>query len=187
MLILFSIGYYYTIIRSRYIPQPTSSGYLNYSCASDSDCNYGSCDNLLKVCKISDGNGCSSNYDCLNDSYCSGVCIPRTNPPTTITGIVGGYCPCFYNNQSCVDGVCKSTTVCNYNSDCVTGVCNFGTCSTLLSNGQYCSIDNECYSGNCSMGTCQQVNVTTGRIGSACNNETQCNDLLLCNNGFCTI
>lgn len=178
---------YYIIRRSNYIPPAYSAGYLNYRCSTDDECESLSCDDVLKVCKVAVGSECSTKYDCNSESYCSGICVPYTTQPTAESGILNGYCPCFFDNQSCVNGICKSTTVCQFNSDCVTGLCNSGVCSPLFENGNYCQNNQQCYSGNCSNGICQQINVRSGTLGSACVEQSQCNNELTCTNGFCVV
>lgn len=165
-----------------------SGGSFGYRCQTDGDCNSNMiCDPQFNVCKMNAGSACESYYDCATGFYCSGVCLSEDTPNTVDTGIIGYPCPCFYDNQECVDGKCLSISSCSENSDCVSGLCQNGLCFRLSPNGGYCDNDNQCESGNCSNNICQVVNITSGGLGASCIDNSQCNSGLSCRNGRCQI
>lgn len=165
----------------------TSPGQLNYNCGSN-ECDVGLvCDPELRVCKLADGEACNNAYECLTTSYCNLTCTSRDGTMQAVTGVTGDPCPCDYRTHACIDGRCLSLTSCSVDSDCVSGLCNSGTCSLLLENGDNCNDDLDCRSTNCSAGICQIRGIETGQIGSICTNDSMCNNPLICNNGACRI
>lgn len=114
----------YNYINSPYI------GYIGYNCEVDSDCsNNLVCDPSRKTCVNKNYEKCQNKYECLSNSYCSGLCIPNTIMPSALTGNIRDPCPCNYDSQSCVNGICLSLTSCINNYDCVSGKCVNSYCS----------------------------------------------------------
>ena len=154
---------------------------FNYTCSDSTPCEEGLvCDSVYGLCKYPDGHTCNNSYSCSSDSYCNEVCTPIADMSAN------GTCPCDYNTQGCLDGLCKSTTTCTIGSDCLTGMCYSGVCSNFLANGSRCGGDTSCISGNCSDGICQPFNVNTGDLGSYCNNAS-CIEPLRCISGTCQL
>lgn len=131
------------------------------------------CDSLTMTCKKPDGNKCSSGWECLGTSYCSGVCTSRTN------GGLFQPCPCN-EGLVCTKFQCKKDVgvACSGDDECSTGQCD--TVCVLRSNGQSCVSNVDCSSGHCSRRVCQPPGVTTGDIGSSCSNNS------VCTGGNCT-
>lgn len=176
---------------------------LTYRCEINSDCSSGECDQYLGVCVLPDNSQCKSSSECLSTSYCSGVCIPRTNPPNYLADLKkpGQYCPCS-EGYECVNFQCyKSAGVrCDSNEECVSDLClatgtsSVKTCSDTKSNGYTCTSNDQCSSKNCIGETsdtkvCQPAGLNTGSNGSYCGTPKDDNDFVItCNSGLsCTI
>ena len=158
---------------------PRTTGYLNYLCREDSECTDGLvCDGNLNLCKLPEGSECGNASYCTRGLYCNVVCINPSTAPDFV-------CPCDFDAQSCVNGVCKSLTTCSVDRDCATGQCSNGMCANTLANGTACSDNVQCTSGNCSEGLCQGVGVVTGQLGSSCDSDRQCGNGLVCVTGSC--
>lgn len=165
----------YNITPSRVTVTPI--GYVNYRCTEDSQCANGlSCDSNLKLCKGNVGYKCTNAYSCVTGLYCLNTCKDPSVTP---------YCPCDYNSQVCVNGVCKSFAGCSQDSDCVSGVCNNGQCANRTYNGGSCTQNTDCISNNCSKGICQLPDQVTGNLTTYCNGNSDCNEGLSCINGTC--
>lgn len=157
------------------------------------------CDSRYAVCKYREGSTCKFNDDCVNDSYCSGICV--TQDPQLITNRAQDPCPCNANAR-CVTvvnttkKVCKLITGrdCTVNSDCISGTCSNGTCSPLGGPGSVCSTTSQCATNlQCSFfqgtGYCQQNGVESGENGAFCTTDNMpgCDAGLSCKNSICVV
>lgn len=174
-----------------------------YRCLANSDCKTGVCDQNLGVCVKPNGSECNSSTECLSSSYCSGVCVSRSDPPNYLADIklAGQYCPCSAGFE-CVNYRCYKTagSRCNDNNECVSGLCsqsdtfNYKVCSNTKDIGYTCSDNNQCSSKNCVGYTadtkvCQPPGYVPGENGSYCGIPKDDDSFVItCNDGLsCTL
>lgn len=171
------------------VPLSSPVGLL-YQCR-DYTCQTGSsCDAQAGVCKLNLGQACTKASDCLVGAYCSGVCV--NTEPGANGGGPNSPCPCGPTMQ-CVVGtgsatICKliQGQTCQNGTDCLSGKCSGGKCTSGLSNGSSCSQSYECVSDNCSLGYCQASGTTTGHAGAVCaSGGAPCNAGFSCVDGVC--
>lgn len=156
-------------------------------CDSNNICdNTLTCDTLTFTCKNIAGNNCTNNNDCLNDLFCSGLCVSGD------TGNLNDYCPCndglLCTTQISGVTLCKRAPnqPCNNDSECASLYCLDNICSDKSPNAAPCTINSDCGSNNCSNGFCQPNGLITGTLNSACASScvtytgSNCNSGLTC-------
>ncbi len=170
---------------------PVGAGYRckTYLCSEGT-----ACDSVSQTCKYILGQPCTMAADCLNGSYCSGVCV--IDPPGITTLTADSPCPCGPTMQ-CVDlqdgshrSVCKLLTgaPCVTGDECLSSLCDLGKCTAGRAAGQPCKQTSECVTGTyCSVGYCQPIGIATGQSGSSCASGSSpgCDTGLSCVNGMC--
>lgn len=191
----------YTIFDSTKEKQPTTDIVqltgevaLGYRCGNSSlTCAPGlACDSVSQTCKKIAGKPCNNASECLNGSYCSGVCI--VEQPAIVTGKVDDPCPCL-TTMACVPKLgalpqeqckLKGGQDCTTNEVCKSDQCVAGKCTDGREIAVSCRQDSECKAGlHCSKGYCQPLGVETGATGAGCNKNLVCNTGNSCLSGFC--
>ena len=169
---------------SAIVPLTSPVGLL-YQCT-DYTCQEGTTCDSSGLCKLDIGSKCQLASDCVEGSYCSGVCVSESRQPGVFTGDPGSPCPCG-TGMVCNVTTCKrqSGFQCTLDSDCLSNDCSGGTCASGSSLGNVCVTNSDCISGNCSLGICQQAGIVTGQSGSVCSNSG-CVQGLTCRNGTCS-
>lgn len=180
---------------------------LNYTCLSTTDCAEGlTCDPYTFICKVSDGDICSSQSVCLSNSFCNVHCYPLAgnqvayNTPCegkNCSNLIGMMAPCPDLFQSVLQNdtyVCLkwAGATCSQDTDCASGLCKNTVCQAGYNLGHSCNRNSECSSLNCLNGYCQKIGIVGGGVddtGYACANERSyyhCQNGTKCKNNFCT-
>ena len=130
----------------------------------------------------STANQCNTGFTCTRDSNCpSGqTCNTAIGKCTYGACLADGKCPCRFDDECCAGGagrqclpdptsptgrscanVCSpSGGSCTADSDCCSGVCQNGVCTTPVDGGCVpvggtCTVTSQCCFGSCTSGTCQ--------------------------------
>ncbi len=143
-------------------------------CEHDLHCVSGSCNSEQKLCRSLPGASCDATVGCapaptgqrLACAKDTGICMP-------ITGQDGGLCELASdcNSGHCVSGTCSSGSkgaTCTGATDCGTGVCVFGSCRDGAE-GSPCQEPAHCKGGSCIGGKC-----SSGQSGSNCEQDSHC-------------
>lgn len=126
------------------------------------------CDGNSFSCKFGPGLSCLNATECVTGLICSGRCA------TGATGGLNNLCPCDagFICTSEIDGFtrCKGGAGihCLLDSDCASGFCDGGRCTSGSPNAFPCTTNASCGTRNCSKGFCQNPGVVTGVLGAAC-------------------
>lgn len=170
-------------------PPPTTlltvSGF-NQSCSTLIPCATGlTCQG--GICKRDLGGSCTTLNDCTTaaNACVNGVCS------VIQTSGLNGPAPCGTGLAPNNNNICKGLVnfPCTINSDCLSGTCNGGACTSLAQAGQACSSNDNCASNlYCSLNYCQQIGNTTGQLGATCNFPAPpCNSGLQCVTNVCIV
>lgn len=165
-----------------------------YRCSQFSCSSGYSCDSIYQVCKKDNGERCDNASDCLNGSFCSGLCV--TGTAGVESGLPFDPCPCG-PSMTCVTEASGLKTCrlnagqpCSDDGQCFSELCMNGTCSDGLPLGSVCSSNNDCAgTAHCSLGYCQRVGINTGDPGAVCNSlfTPGCNVGNACVNDLCVV
>lgn len=135
------------------------------SCSSDNDCFNNTCS--AGFCRLPNNEPCSDDVQCASLRCTSNVCVPCAANADCAT------------NQ-CMAGRCKAPngTPCGAGADCASGACDQnGTHLCGANIGAMCSDPSDCINYNCVMGTCK-----------ACNNMSDMScPAMICNIGTCAL
>lgn len=202
LIILFTviiIVSFYTLDNQQITFVNTKNGSFLYTC-NDYQCDDSYiCDSNTLTCKKNNGTSCSNYLDCANELFCSGICV--TGP----TGGLGNYCPCIPGQYICsivssetgetqckiaAGGTCTPET----QNDCASQNCFNNICQSGRVNSAPCIDNSFCQSNICNIPPtpptdseitiaesnyfCQSNNnLTSGKIGSACQGTCYDSDL----------
>jgi hypothetical protein len=122
-------------------------------CSAGTDCQSGIC-NLFQC----DAGGRGLGALCSTDAVCrSGVCRAGLCAASCGDGVCEGVENCGGDNLAVGEcfsdcGRCSNGSLCSAGTDCASGYCNVGICSSCSIFGLACTQDSQCCSGNCTTG-----------------------------------
>lgn len=111
----------------------------------DVDCGGGTCPACANGLQCALASDCTSGLCTLNVCTAPAPSCTDFTQNGSETGIDcgGGSCPQCGNGQGCASA-----------SDCISGLCSAGICTSGLGNGSACSLNGQCTSGSCVDGVC---------------------------------
>lgn len=143
------------------------------ACSTSADCGGTECRDE------SAGKICVNDLHCAEDGHCGGGFVCRFDPSTldSKTGFPTAL-------GTCSDG--GKDSVCYADRDCKYGLCNGSRCNGGLE-GEPCGMDSQCSSGFCrkSSPTDTSGSCVSGKQGSSCADEGDCESALHCYQGAC--